>query len=186
MSKRNRKGGLQPGDLDLWLHATRGIEPLKRRKIDADPLPAKPTGSRPGTEARPAREVHVRPSAPPPPLTHGNTAGLDGRKAERLRRGKLPIEATLDLHGMTQSQAHPSLNRFIERMAAQGRRCVLIVTGKGTGKGRLPEEIGVLRRQVPLWLNQAPNRDKILSFDFAQPKHGGSGALYVLLKRNRL
>ncbi|HEY9537976.1 MAG TPA: Smr/MutS family protein, partial [Kiloniellaceae bacterium] len=118
---------------------------------------------------------------PPAELSHGSRDGLDRRKAERLSRGKLPIEATLDLHGLRQAEAHRRLDDFLADSQAAGKRCVLVVTGKGLHK----EEAGVLRSAVPRWLNEAPNRSRVLSFDYAQPKHGGSGALYVLLRRRR-
>ena len=114
-------------------------------------------------------------------LSHGSLAGIDRRTVQRLQRGRLPIEATLDLHGMTQAAAQEALIGFVARSEAQGRRCVLVVTGKGMGR----EEAGVLRRQVPFWLNQPPLRARILAFDYARPEHGGTGALYLLLKRRR-
>ena len=115
------------------------------------------------------------------PLVHGSRDGLDRRKAERLRRGKLPIEATLDLHGLRQAEAHRRLERFLAESQAAGKRCVIVVTGKGVHK----DQGGVLRAAVPRWLNEAPNRARVLSFDYAQQKHGGTGALYILLRRRR-
>ena len=114
-------------------------------------------------------------------LAHGRTAGVDRRQAERLSRGRLTVEATLDLHGLTQAAARERLDVFIAAQSEAGRRCVLVITGKGLMK----EDGGVLRQQVPRWLNQSPNRGRVLAFDYAQPKHGGMGALYVLLKRRR-
>src|SRR3546814_8216446 len=84
------------------------------------------------------------------PLLHGSRDGLDGRKAERLSRGKLPIEASLDLHGLRQAEAHRRLEAFLAESQAAGKRCVLVVTGKGLHK----EEGGVLRSAVPRWLNE--------------------------------
>ncbi|HEX7970035.1 MAG TPA: Smr/MutS family protein, partial [Stellaceae bacterium] len=102
------------------------------------------------------------------------------RNAERLRRGELGIEARLDLHGMTQEEAHRALDDFLACAQHAGRRCVLVITGKG-GAGRG----GILRSAVPRWLNEAPNRARLLAFAAAQPKHGGAGALYLLLRRRR-
>ncbi len=93
----------------------------------------------------------------------------------------MAIEARLDLHGMTQAEAHGRLVAFVEGHQAAGRRCVLVVTGKGTWR----EEGGVLRDAVPRWLNEPGLRPRILSFSHAQPKDGGEGALYILLKRLR-
>ena len=93
----------------------------------------------------------------------------------------MPIEGKLDLHGRTQAEAHRRLETFLANAQASGKRCVLVVTGRGLGKSAG----GVLRTEVPRWLNQTPNRARVLAFDWAQPKHGGDGALYVLLRRNR-
>jgi DNA-nicking Smr family endonuclease len=119
------------------------------------------------------------PHAAIPDISHGRAAGIDRRSAERLRRGRLPIEGRLDLHGMTQAAAVERLAEFIARSEAAGKRCVLVITGKGLASG------GVLRDQVPRWLNLPPNRARVLAFDYARPQDGGSGALYVLLKRRR-
>jgi DNA-nicking Smr family endonuclease len=110
---------------------------------------------------------------------------MDARTAERLKRGRLVIEGRLDLHGLSQARAHPALAAFIERGYAEGRRCLLVITGKGGGKlvDAVPQ--GVLRAMVPQWLNAPELRAKIVSIMPAQPRHGGEGALYVLLKRHR-
>ncbi len=110
------------------------------------------------------------------------TAGVDARSVERLKRGQLPIEGRLDLHGMTQAEAHEALNGFLAGSATRGRRTVLVVTGRG---GRGSEGPGVLRRMVPRWLNEPGNRDRLLAFTEAQPKDGGAGALYLLLRKRR-
>lgn len=147
--------------------------------------------ARPEPAAQVAKPVTARPapvpvSAPPEitpprpqPLEAGAAIGLDRRLAERLKRGQLPIEARLDLHGHTLNDAHTELESFILRAANAGRRCVLIVTGKGLAGG------GALKREVPRWLNLPALRAEVLAFAPAQPKHGGDGALYVLIKRRR-
>ena len=114
-------------------------------------------------------------------LTHGDIKGLDRRTGLRLKRGQFPIEACLDLHGMTQREAYKSLCLFIDSQHSAGRRCIIVVTGKGRGH----EGGGVLKTAVPKWLNAPPNRNKLLAFEYAIQKDGGSGALYVLLKRKR-
>ena len=100
---------------------------------------------------------------------------------DRLKRGRIRPEATLDLHGKTRDEAHRILATFLARAQGDGRRCVIVVTGKG----RIGEGGGVIRNEVPRWLNLAPNRGRILGFAQAQPRDGGAGALYVLLKRAR-
>ena len=116
--------------------------------------------------------------------------GVDKRSVDRLRRGQLPPEATLDLHGMTREAARGALQGFIARAQAAGKRCVLVITGKGTSRSFVEgdawgSERGVIRREVPVWLNQMPLRDRVLAFVEAQPRHGGGGALYLLLKKRR-
>ncbi len=114
---------------------------------------------------------------------------LDRRTAEKLRKGKIQIEARLDLHGKTQNQAHELLNNFIGQSARQGLRCVLVITGKG--KSRLlsekiiEPEVGILKKKVPEWLEENIFAQHILRMAQAHPKDGGSGALYVYLKRQR-
>lgn len=121
------------------------------------------------------------PSRPPPALEPGAAAGVDGRAAARLRRGLMRPEARLDLHGHTLEQAHRALAGFIDRAAGEGRRCVLVITGKG-GVGRTG---GTIRSEFPRWLNQPGLRPRILAFVEAQPKDGGAGAFYVLLRKRR-
>ena len=107
---------------------------------------------------------------------------MDKRSATRLRRGQATIEARMDLHGMTRDEAARGLEAFLARSAAAGHRTVLVITGKGMAReGRT----GVLKAAVPGWLNESPNRERILGFFPAQPKDGGDGALYVRLKRKR-
>ena len=186
-------GDLSQEDRDLWRHVTRDAKPLKKH----EPVPRaapEPKAETPAPEAKPkrakpAKPKHVAPRpAPPEPvkpaapvLAHGRAAGVDRRSAQRLTRGQLPVEAALDLHGHTQDQAHAALERFLSEVQARGLRCVLVITGKGTTK----EAGGVLRGQVPRWLNEPANRARILAFDYAQPKDGGLGALYVLIRRKR-
>ncbi len=93
----------------------------------------------------------------------------------------MAIEGRLDLHGMTRERAHHALTAFLHRAHDRGARCVLVVTGKGMGR----DGGGVLRRDVPHWLNQTGLRRMVLGIAHAQPRDGGEGALYVLLKRRR-
>ncbi len=107
---------------------------------------------------------------------------MDKRTAARLRRGQIDIEGRIDLHGMTQEEAHANLSGFIKSSAGSGRRCVLVITGKGTGKGMGG---GILRAQFPGWLNTPELRPLILAFAPAQPRDGGGGAFYVYLRKGR-
>ncbi len=178
-----------PGEDDraLWRAVTRDTVPLKgRNRPPPRPVPAAaPAAAAAGSTAAvpraPPPPSPTPPPSPPPPLDHGRAPGLDKRTAERLKRGQLAIEARIDLHGLTRADAHRALTAFIDGAHQAGRRCVLVITGKGLGA----ENGGVLRGAVPRWLNQAPLRPRLLAFCYAQPKHGGDGALYLLLKRRR-
>jgi DNA-nicking Smr family endonuclease len=160
-------------ELALWRRAMGETAPLPERKgPPADP-PALPA-ARP--ERRPAGDQLRRSSAA---LDPHRPVGLDRRTWLRLKRGQVAIERTLDLHGRTQAEAHGALGRFLAAAQSAGCRCVLVVTGKGMGSG------GTLRHMVPRWLNEGANRECIVAFCPAQARHGGSGALYVLLRRRR-
>ncbi len=113
-------------------------------------------------------------------VTRHSEPGIDRRQALRLKRGQLPIEARLDLHGLTQAAAHRELAAFVARSHAAGKRVLLVVTGKGTREGT-----GVLRAAVPRWLSEPALRERVLATRPATPRDGGDGALYVLLRRAR-
>jgi len=177
--------GLKEADLELWAHVTRDTRPLPRKKRLAARHPAGDLGERP-EEARGATPTprHSAPHpAPPrlPELSLDAAPGLDARSAERLRRGEMAIEARLDLHGHSQDEARGALLAFVERAWRERRRTLLVITGKG----RRREGEGILRAAVPRWLNAEPLRRRLLAFARAQPKDGGSGALYLLLRRQR-
>ena len=114
---------------------------------------------------------------PPPPLSP-----LGRRLRARVARGKEAIDARLDLHGKTQSEAHAALLHFLRSAGARGARLVLVITGKGQ---RSAGEGGVLRRQVPHWLRLPEFRVFVIGFEDAHIAHGGEGALYVRLRRPR-
>jgi DNA-nicking Smr family endonuclease len=124
----------------------------------------------------------VRPS-PPPAKPVPNVEPLDRKLKRRLARGVIEIDARLDLHGKTQSQAHSALLRFLHKAQGDGARFVLVITGKGTrDDGR---ERGVLKRQVPLWLRLPEFHGYVAGIEDAHVGHGGEGALYVRIRRQR-
>ena len=189
----NERRRLSRSDLDLWRRATADVKPLAATPVsDETPLGAKrqaqrddgqpPNGHGAGHVMPAAAKDLAKPPAPrgPKALDPARPVDIDRRSWERLKRGQIAIERKLDLHGRTQSEAHRALDRFLAMAAATGLRCVLVVTGKGGAAGR-----GVLRQMVPRWLAEAGNRDKVLTYCPAQPRHGGDGALYVLLKRRK-
>jgi len=138
--------------------------------------PPKPTPEPP----RPATSAPYQ----PPPQRHTPSSGLERSAKVGLRRGRLAIEARIDLHGMVQAEAHAALTGFLLRARAAGHAYVLVVTGKGgAGYAEAFAERGVLRRSVPHWLRGPELRGIVLGFEEAARHHGGGGALYVRLRR---
>ncbi len=206
----------------LWWRITEGVKPLKeaKHKRHARPVPSALDGEGSNAKHRTEGETKqqdsggaspLRPALRaghlplkgggknegPPPLVPGQLAGLDRRSGERLRKGQMPVEAKLDLHGMTQVGAHAAVARLIETQHAAGKRCVLIVTGKGgnasdplrpksvPGRFTFSAGRGVLKEALPRWLNEPRLRARIIAVSPASRAHGGEGAVYVLLKRKR-
>ena len=109
---------------------------------------------------------------------------IDHRTRVKLRRGRLEVDAKLDLHGYRQAEAHRALIEFLRRAQASGAKMAIVVTGKGLGgKGYASEQPGVLRRMAPMWLQAPSLRDVVASFGEASRTHGGEGALYVQIRR---
>ncbi len=162
----------------LWTTVTQSIEPLRDAPLVADddgpemPMPpVKSTRATPRVMAPPPQKI-----AAPPPLS-----SLGRRKRTRVARGKEQIDGRLDLHGLTQSEAHAALSRFLRAASARGARLVLVITGKGGGDG----ERGVLRRQLPHWLALTEFRSFVIGFEQASVRHGGDGAWYISVRRSR-
>lgn len=182
---RPRRRAVTPDEARIWRSVIRDVTPMPGRSAEDDPPEPEPAAAPvPPPVVQPALQDREpapppRPRAPLPDLKHGAVIGVDKRTAERMKHGDMAIDGRIDLHGMTQDAAHASLLAFIGRSFDAGRRCVLVITGKGR------EGAGILRSQVPRWLNQSPLRERILSFSYAKPQHGGDGALYVLVKRRR-
>lgn len=178
MSRKRRFPEME--DEALWRSIVEGITPLPKRKPAARRAAAPPgmaTGPPPRAIPAAAQASPARSAPPNPrPLETGSAPDMDRRTAERLRRGQMPIDLRVDLHGLTREEAHRALLASLDAAWRQGRRVVLVITGKGQG---------ILRDAVPRWLNEGENRRRILAFCHAQPRDGGSGALYVLLKRRR-
>ncbi|MEE9300342.1 MAG: Smr/MutS family protein [Alphaproteobacteria bacterium] len=173
----------------LWRAAMRDATPIGEPKVEG-PAPEAPDA--PGEDAAPVAPAAVSPPPPSrpapdlPELSLGQARGLDKRTALRLKRGQIKLEGRIDLHGHRRAEAHAMLSAFIEGSYGVGKRCVLVITGKGWGSGlaRHGRE-GILRQAVPRWLNSGPLRARVLAIATAQPKDGGTGALYVLLRRRR-
>lgn len=176
-------------DLETWQRATRDVRPLKplppREPDPAPPPSAEPAAKGPAPPPSPPlawRAPAVRPTPPPPlpPLAaDGPGAGMDRRMLRRVRRGLVSIEARLDLHGMTQDAAHAALAGFVRRCQADRKRVVLVITGTGHRR----EGGGVLRSQLPRWLNEPELRRRVIHMQTAGRGHGGGGAFYLFLRR---
>jgi DNA-nicking Smr family endonuclease len=162
----------------LFRAVMRDVKPLRRRKRAKPPDRAKPAEEAEAlcVEANAPVVARLAPATKPAPAPN---PGLDRRTAERLRKGEIAIERRLDLHGMTQEDAHAALDRFVRQCWKDGRRMLLVITGKGSGGE------GVLRRGVPRWLASGEHAARILKVEAAQPRHGGGGAFYVFLRRQR-
>jgi DNA-nicking Smr family endonuclease len=169
--------GIKRADSDLFRAAMQGV-----KRLAAVPRPPDPVAPPPVRTAAAIRPAAVPAAKKLPALVPGEAAGLDRASFDKLRRGKLPIEARLDLHGLTQAEAHRDLTRFLATADAAGKRLVIVITGKGRPGS---EGIGILRQAVPRWLNEPALRGRILAVTPAQPRDGGAGALYVLLRRKR-
>ncbi len=200
MEGRRRRRFPSKEELELWAKVTRHDEPMARtrpaaRQITEPPVagaprpalekPARPRSTAMQPEGRPGLPAKNKLSSAPPPEP------FDARAAKRIARGHREIEARLDLHGLRQQDAHAVLRRFLARCQADGLRHVLIITGKGRsdrGEERdfwTAEERGVLRRLVPHWLCEPAMRLHVVSFTESAMKHGGSGALYVTIRKAR-
>jgi DNA-nicking Smr family endonuclease len=194
-----RRRQLSDEERVLWKTYARSIKPLRSAVTTTEPdiqeatapvkMPAESPHTKSHTKLRTPPGVAATPEVSVPKLP--SLAPLDRRTKQRVARGRDPIEARLDLHGMTQIQAHAALLRFLRRAQGDGAKTVLVVTGKGLatrsrgGASDGDHERGVLRRQVPMWLALPEFRLLVVGFDDAHAGHGGQGALYVRLRRAR-
>jgi DNA-nicking Smr family endonuclease len=183
-----RKAQLSDEERALWAHVAQSIRPLPGRKMPkVEPLAPVKTGVKlegltiGGALAAEPRQG-IKPLVP-----------LERRMRQRVTRGQSPIDGVLDLHGMRQDEAHRALLNFIHRKVHEGAVVVMIITGKGgfssgglvTGERGVPttDGRGVLKRLVPHWLSDPGQRRYVLGFEDAAQHHGGTGALYVRLRR---
>jgi DNA-nicking Smr family endonuclease len=171
---------LSDEEIALWTEVARGVA---RRRGAALPTPSNPDAGKPPRQPPAAAEAPqsrpAKPSAPP-------LAPIERRLKRELARGRGAIDAALDLHGLTQAEAHQALRGFLRHSQARGARLVIVVTGKGgplDEPGSWPHERGVLKRLAPHWLRELDLRSVVLGFEEAGRAHGGSGALYVRLRR---
>ncbi|MXN64761.1 DNA mismatch repair protein MutS [Stappia sp. GBMRC 2046] len=195
MNGKSRRGRqLSPEERALWEQVARSAKPLHPPK----PKPGQP-GAGDGALAQKAerneppapatstaiRSPQAKPTVPPtikPPAL----APLERRHRQKLARGKAGVDARIDLHGLTQAEAHSRLAGFLRLAQAKGHTLVLVITGKGSPeRGAYAHERGVLRRVVPQWLAMPEFRSVVVGFEEAQRTHGGGGALYVRIRKKR-
>lgn len=181
MSPRAAKA-LSEEDRILWSLVARSATPLKRARTKPPPsAPVPEPVTAPDAPAEAAPAPPPSPTAKAPPTFSRPSLHLDAPTHGKIAKGRLPIEGRVDLHGLFQDQAYALLLSFLRRAVAGGARHVLVITGKGSSSGGE----GVLRRAVPAWLATVPFRELVSGFDHAAQGHGGTGALYVRLKRRR-
>lgn len=158
-------------DRILWSKVAATATPLAGKAVpllsepEASPAPAPASGMTPAPRA-------VTPDT-------GRQHTFDQPTRRKLAKGRLPVEAKIDLHGLTQGEAHGFLLSFLHSAHGRGLRYVLVVTGKGASFG----SEGALKRAVPAWLATPSFRVLVAGFDEAARNHGGGGALYVRLRR---
>jgi DNA-nicking Smr family endonuclease len=177
-----RKRGLSEEERALWESVAKQIKPLRKKPRGAKPQAVALSVETPAPAA-PKLPVSARIARTPKPDSPPPLAPLGRRERSHLSRGRKEIEARLDLHGMTQTRAHRALSGFLQRAHHDGLTFVLVITGKG--KPGAESERGVLRRQVPQWLNLPEFRMLVVGFEEAHIGHGGEGALYVRIRRSR-
>ena len=184
-----RRRSLSDDERALWETVTRAVAPLRRRKAkkaeagtgEKEPAATPAASAKPRAAAKIAAPAKPPARPAPPPL-----APLERRLKQKLARGREEPDARIDLHGMTQADAHAALAHFLRRAQHDGARVVLVITGKGARAGADPyAERGVLKRQVPMWLESAELRSYVVGFESAAIGHGGAGALYVRVRRSR-
>lgn len=170
---------------NLWQHVIKDVRPLKNKtgivQIE-DSIQAKPAVAQSSPPTQTDRPVTAKSDQ------FFKTGGLDRRTEQKLKQGKMPIEGRLDLHGLTLEEAHQEVRKFIRLYYQSGKRCVLIITGKGEAseQGAWYEgSRGQIRRNFRHWLDDADLKPLILSVSAARRDHGGGGAFYVLLRRQR-
>ena len=182
------KRGQGDDDLSLWARVAATASPLQKRKAAAmlrkapAAAAAAPKGGAPRAAAPVAKTPSAKPVAKPAPP-------LDRQTSRHLDKGKIAVEARLDLHGMRQADAHTRLRQFLKSAQARGLKHVLVITGKGAEANAKSfyeeDERGVLRKAVPHWLSSKELAPLVVSFSSAPRRLGGEGALYVRVRRAR-
>jgi DNA-nicking Smr family endonuclease len=178
----------EKSEAELWQEATAGARPVERGNGKIGPRPPRGPAERfwhPDLEAIDALRALVNGDAPfdladTDEFVEGWVAGLDHQVVRKLRRGEFAVQGHVDLHGMTRGEAKQAVHEFLRRSRSAGKRCVLVVHGRGLhSKDQLP----VLKEALRTWLGSGRFARHVLAFASARPADGGAGAVYVLLRR---
>lgn len=192
----SRRKSLSDDDKAVWRHVAKQVIPIAPRKLPEQVVPlakkptkapmAAPTVIAPFEIGQKSLRTEASPSFRSAPAK--TSPNMDKKNFQRLLRGRMDIDLTLDLHGLTAEQARQRLGVAIPRASAAGQRMVLVITGKGK-RTHMDEfnrpRSGILRESLPDWLRGPALAPYILQVSQAQQKHGGSGAFYVYLRRRR-
>lgn len=186
---------LSSEDLKLWDKVTGSTKPLDKKKSVVHDTPPKKNNlksvikpQKVSPKIKTLSQLANEPFQKKVILENSQKVKMDMKAFTKLKKGKLEPEDTLDLHGMTLETAFPALSSFISRAHSTQKRLVLVITGKGknTDPGyAVPQRNGVLRSQVPIWLKEPRLSSLVLQIERAHHRHGGLGAFYIYLRRNR-
>lgn len=185
MSNRGRPPDKQ--ERSLWDRFVDGINPMHKRDEAAPP----PSQTKTAGTRKPSRQQPPAYKTANPQSAQKGDNMLDGKTLSRLKKGKMPVEGTIDLHNKTQDQAYGALKRFIVSAVKSEKRCVLVITGKGVNTRAdefftsTRDGIGILKSRLPEWIAAPPLSDLVLRAQPAHRTHGGDGAYYLYLKNPR-
>ena len=202
MTKNNKK--ISSSDFKLWSQILDKVEPIKKSGrsiiqnqsksiIDEDDRDSGDVTEQ-NTKIKKVRQSHVIDEKIPRTIHNNNHdkktefTGIHRRLEQKMSRGQIEIDSTLDLHGMTQQEALDATINFVKMAKKNNLRIVLIITGKGISKENTDGDVhgrngrGVLNKNLPTWLQHSEIRNFINGYRYANAKHGGEGAYYLLLK----
>ena len=181
-----------PDENQYFLEAMSDVKPFLKNKSRT--APARNLNKRP---VPPARNDELEVMAHLSDLVSGNTEmditfsdeyiegcihGISQKIMKKLKKGQFPIQDYIDLHGLTKQQAEISMRDFLLKSQQLGLRCVLVVHGRGLNS---ENHIPVLKERLPIWLTRGPVKRFVMAFSTAMPYDGGTGAIYILLRKQK-
>ena len=190
---RRKPRGMRPDEEELWERVRSSTVPLHQNQRQILKAAVEKPKIEPAQPTLPSFSVGQAATSTALPNNYGRDAAkpepqhMDHKRFAKLKKGKAAPERRIDLHGMTLAQAHPALTRFVLGAHESGARLILVITDKGRSDidGYMTEHKGILKRQVPQWLRSSPLNSVVLQVVDAHQRHGGAGAYYVYLRRNR-